>query len=108
MPKRQEAPDGSPATRPGPVVGIAWYEPGQWLLLKAVAADKAKLSISHAEWLRGAERTERELAGRGVIVRRVAIDVNALVAWCQAEGRPVDAEARSEYTSKMVRGLLCP
>ncbi len=93
--------------RPSPtVVGIAWYDPTQWAKLKQVAADAEKMDATQEAWQRGFERTERELAARGLTVRRVPIDVDALVAWCGAQNKPVNGEARAEYTSQIISGRI--
>jgi hypothetical protein len=87
------------------VVGIGWYDAAQWAKLKQLAVDAADLDESHEAWQRNAERTERELAQRGLVVRRVPIDVDALAAWCRARGKPVNGASRAEYTSELVSGL---
>jgi hypothetical protein len=88
------------------LVGIAWFDPVQWAKLKRVAADADQLDETHEEWQRNAERTERELATRGLALRRIPIDVDALVEWCRRQNKPVDGAARAEYTSLIVRGGL--
>jgi hypothetical protein len=95
----------SPAVGPLQVVGIGWYDPVQWSKLKQIAADAAALDDTHEDWQRNAERTERELSRQGLMIRRVAIDVDALVAWCRARGKPVNGAARAEYTAEMVQRL---
>ena len=45
------------------------------------AADAANLDDSYETWQRHAERTEPELSPPGLLMRRVAIDLDALVAW---------------------------
>jgi hypothetical protein len=95
----------SRAARPSLVAGIGWYDAAQWAKLKQVAQDAAELDESHEAWQRNAERTERELSRRGLLIRRVPIDVDALVAWCQARNKPVNGASRAEYTSEVVSGL---
>jgi hypothetical protein len=73
------------------------------LKLKQLAADKDGLDETHEAWQRNAERSERALSRRGLLIRRVAIDVDALVLWCRARGKPVDGAARAEYTAEIVR-----
>jgi hypothetical protein len=89
-----------------PVVGIAWYDSAQWAKLKQIAADTKQLDDTHEEWKCNVERTERQLAADGIVVRRVPIDVDALVAWCRTQNKPVDGAARAEYTSRIVRGEM--
>jgi hypothetical protein len=89
------------------VVGIGWYDAVQWAKLKQVAVDAAELDDTHEEWQRNAERTERELArGRGLVIRRVPIDVDALVAWCRERNKPVNGASRSAYAAEQVKGFL--
>jgi hypothetical protein len=95
----------SPAVRPPQVVGIGWYDATQWSKLKQIAVDAAELDDTHEAWLRNAERTERELSQRGLVIRRVAIDVAALAEWCRAHGKPVNGASRAEYTAEVVQGL---
>jgi hypothetical protein len=87
------------------MVGIGWYDAAQWAKLKQVAVDAAELDESHDAWQRNAERTERQLAQRGLVIRRVPVEVDALVAWCRARDKPVNAASRAEYTSEVLRSL---
>jgi len=100
-PRRRSRKNGLP-----PVVGIAWYDSTQWTKLKQIAADTEQLDDTHQEWKRNVEQMERQLAADGIVVRRVSIDVDALVAWCRAQSKPVDGAARAEYTSRIVRGEM--
>ncbi len=87
-------------------VGVAWYDAVQWVKLKQIAADPEKMDDTHEAWQRNAENTERELTARGLTLRRVPIDVDALVRWCRAQNKPVDGAARSEYTTLIVNGKI--
>jgi hypothetical protein len=98
--RRRSSTTGSPL-----LVGIGWYDATQWAKLKQVAADATDLDDSHADWQRNAEWTERELSQRGLHVRRVAIDVDALVAWCRERGKPINGDSRTEYTCEIVSGV---
>jgi hypothetical protein len=89
-----------------PVVGIAWYDSVQWAKLKQIAADADQLDDTHEAWKRNAEQTERQLVADRIVVRHVPIDVDALVAWCRAQNKPVNGAARAEYTSRIVRGEM--
>jgi len=86
------------------LVGVAWYDPVEWSKLKQVASDAENLDDTYEAWQRNLERTERELSAKGLVVRRVLIDVDALVEWCRAHNRVVNGAARAEYTSQIVRG----
>jgi hypothetical protein len=103
---RRESQRRSRKTGVPPVVGIAWYDSVQWTKLKQIAADAEQLDDTHEKWMRNVERTERQLVAEGMIVRRVPIDIDALVAWCRAQNQPVNGAARAEYTSRIVRGEM--
>jgi hypothetical protein len=96
----------SRAVSPVPLVGIAWYDADQWAKLKQVADDASEMDDSHELWRGNAERTEHVLSRRGFVTRRILIDVDALVAWCQARNKPVNGASRAEYTTEIVRGVL--
>ncbi len=83
-------------------VGIAWYDATQWAKLNEIAADADRLDESHEAWQQNAERTLQQLSGEGLVIRRVPIDVDALVKWCRAHNKPIDGKARAEYTSMIV------
>ena len=85
------------------VVGIAWFRPDQWLLLRSLAADADILEPTHAEWEKLARKTVRDLAHQGILARRVDVDVERLQAWCKAQGRPLDASARAVYATERLR-----
>ena len=101
---RRESRRRSPAARQPQLVGLAWYDLAQWAKLKQVADDAADLDESHEAWKRNAERTERQLSRRGIIIRRVAIDIDALMDWCRQRGKPLNSASRAEYAAEMVRG----
>ena len=81
------------------IVGVAWYEPGEWGQLRAIAPDRDKLEATYGEWLKIAETGVRDLRAAGYEPHRVPVTVPALLAWCDAVGRMPDASARAEYAS---------
>lgn len=87
------------------MIGVAWYEYGEWNQLRALAPDAEKLEATHAEWLAFAERSLAELRAAGYHPRRVPVKVAALQAWCDAVGRRPDASARAEYASAELQRL---
>jgi hypothetical protein len=85
------------------IIGIAWYDAGQWAKLKQVAADPEFMDSTYEDWHRGAEDMERKLHQLGTTARRVPIDVDALVAWCRTQHKAVDANSRVEYVNEIMR-----
>ena len=85
------------------VLGIAWFRPEQWELLREVAVDADVLESTHAEWETLARRTIKDLAQQGILARRIDVDVERLQAWCAEHQRPLDASARAAYASERLR-----
>jgi hypothetical protein len=84
------------------VVGVAWYRPEQWSLLRALAADPDKLEQTHAEWLALATKSMADLQKVGVLLEKFDVDVQELARWCEQKGLPLDGGARARFvTEKM-------
>ena len=96
-------PDNGTPRRQLVVVGIAWYRKDQWTKLLDFSADRDRLEASYSEWLEVAEARIGDLREEGVLAEKVEVDVDDLVRWCQAEGCPVDGDARSRYVAGMLR-----
>ena len=91
------------SSSPEVVLGIAWFRPDQWELLRSLSADPGVLEPTHAEWEKLARRTVRDLARQGILARKVDVDVHRLQAWCKAQERPLDASARAAYATERLR-----
>ena len=85
------------------VIGVAWYSPSQWARLREVSADPEQLEQTHREWMAIYERTTRDLAANGLMLRKVPIDVADLEKWCRERKKPIDGSARAEYVLEIVR-----
>ncbi|MDB6033296.1 MAG: hypothetical protein JWM16_3634 [Verrucomicrobiales bacterium] len=85
------------------VVGVAWYRPEQYGLLLALSVDPEGMAKTYDEWLAAILRTMEDLRKRGVVARRVDVDVRILVAWCEERDRPLDGAARAEFAAERVR-----
>jgi len=84
-------------------IGVAWYRPEQWSLLRALSSDPEELEQTHGEWLAVATKNIEDLRKRGIEVRKMDVDVLEMAAWCQREGRPLDGEARATYVADKMR-----
>ena len=85
------------------IVGIAWYRPEQYELLRALSADADSMANTYEEWLVGVTKTMNDLRKRGIASRRVDDDVKELATWCQQRSRPLNGEARSTYAAENLR-----
>lgn len=85
------------------VMGCAWYRAEQWDRLREVAVDRDNLEETHAEWVANAEETLRGMRKAGMLVDKVEVDVEELLAWCKARQLDVDGGARAKYAGEMLR-----
>jgi hypothetical protein len=85
------------------ITGFAWYRREQWSRLRELASDPDKLDDSYDGWLASAQKALIEMSLAGVSVKRVDVDVDALLRWCQAEDRPIDSAARAAFTAEELR-----
>ena len=85
------------------IVGIAWYRPEQYGLLRALSTDTDSMEKTYEEWLAGVTRTMDELRRIGVAAQRVDVEIKELVAWCQQRGLALDGQARSQYAAEFLR-----
>jgi hypothetical protein len=84
-------------------VGVAWYAEAEWERVREVVADPETLESCYAEWLKVAREGLRELARAGIVAEQVPVRVGELEAWCQQQGRPLDASARSAFAAELLR-----
>ena len=84
-------------------IGVAWYLPEQWDRLREISDDRENLEKTYQEWLAVAENTCAMLAKEGVQAEKVIVDIAELEAWCRSKGKPITAEARSQFVSDYLR-----
>ena len=82
-----------------PIVPIAWYKPSQWERLEEIAPDIKQACQSYEDWHAAITRAMNRLRRQGRRAEKVEVDVEELLAWCQAQDRPVDSAARAEYAA---------
>lgn len=85
------------------VVGICWIREDQYKRFLVCADDRKKLEDTWAERKISAERLIRQLRAMGQDVRKVEIDLDDLLAYCRAQGRPNTAATRAAYVAKLMR-----
>jgi len=84
-------------------IGFAWYTRETWERLRESADDREALDDTFEEWERQAVGAFRELESIRRSVRKVPVDIDAVVAWCRKRGRRFDSAARSEYVAQLLR-----
>jgi hypothetical protein len=85
------------------ITGVAWYRPEQWQRLREVSEDVDNLEETYDAWLQTAERMIRDGIPSDVIVERIDVDVEEVLAWCNVQGLPMNAESRARFVSERVR-----
>ena len=85
------------------ITGVAWYRPEQWLRLREVSEDVDNLEETYDAWLQTAERMIRAGVPANVVVEKIDIDVEEVLAWCNQLGLPMNAASRSRFVSERVR-----
>ncbi len=101
--KRRGFKSGGQGNQVRPETGIAWYRADQWPRLLQVSTDRSELADTYEGWLSTAEKALSEMESAGIRVHRVDVDVEELLAWCSAKGRPVDGPARAEFVAYKLR-----
>ena len=85
--------------------GVAWFDREQWQRLREVAADPERLEESYEAWVAMAERAIRHLEATGMLIERVPVDTEELIAWCKDRTRPIDGSARAEFAARQLRKI---
>jgi hypothetical protein len=89
-------------------LGLAWYTRETWAHLREVADDAHALDSTFEEWERGALAAIHDLESLGRRIRKVPIDIDALVSWCRERNRRIDSAARAEYVTYLSGRLQQP
>ncbi len=80
-------------------VAVPWFTAETYTLLLEISANPKDLPETYVDWLARVEPRFERHASDGVPVRRVLIDPDELLEWCQDNNRPVDAHARAGFAA---------
>ena len=83
-------------------LGLAWYSREDWERLREIADDRDKLDDAYEDWERQALKMIHDLEAVGRRVRKVPINIEALIAWCAERKCRIDMAARSEYVTYLL------
>jgi hypothetical protein len=76
---------------------MPWFTPESWATMRAAAADRDNLHDTFEEFELANIARFNDLISAGHQVEKVEIAADALIAWCAAEGRPLDSRARQMF-----------
>jgi len=80
------------------VIGVAWYRKEQWDRLLEISSDRDNLDDTYEEWKANAEASLPMLTQEGYVPRKIDVDVEELLRWCNSQKLPVDGDSRSRFT----------
>ncbi len=83
-------------------IGLAWYSREDWERLREIADDRDKLDDTYEDWERQALNMIHDLESVGRRIRKVPINIEALIAWCAERKCRIDMATRSEYVSYLL------
>lgn len=83
-------------------IALPWYEIGDWPVLHSLFLERDAVAESYDEWMRRALEAERRAIVDGYDVVRVTVRPEALLDWCQANGRIIDLKARHDYAQELL------
>lgn len=90
----------------GPIVpGIGWYAPEQYVRLREAFSDKDNLHEQWSQWEAKAIETLEFMRAQGIPVRKIAIDVEEMIAWCVSQNKPLNGASRGEFIATKCREL---
>jgi len=84
------------------IAGLCWIRPDQWDRLLEVAEDSDRLETTWDEWQEKSLEMIEVFATRGILIEKVDVDIEALIAWCQDKEKPVNASTRAEYVTALM------
>lgn len=84
------------AARRDNILAFTWYLEADYEKLLE-ATDDDDLQEDYQQWLVEARRALVKYKRRGFDPRRVYIDVDEYVEWCESRDRPVDAKSREMF-----------
>jgi hypothetical protein len=84
-------------------MGMAWYHESDYVRLREkLFVDGAKLHPTYSQWLQAATLGFERFKSEGNIVEKIFIIPDEFSAWCAANGRQLNAEARMRFVNEAV------
>lgn len=80
-------------------IGMVWYRSEDYAAIRNLMLDADRLPATYAEWLRNAEKGEKEVRSKGQIPIKAYIDPKDFGAWCAIRGLKVDAGGRQQFAA---------
>jgi len=84
---------------PVQVYGISWFQPEQWERLLEVSSDRESLDNSYEEWRENANKAIHEFRAQGQKVKKVKLNLEEFLYWCNENKKETNGSARAEYVA---------
>jgi len=88
------------------VMGVTWYRPEQWELLKEVVEDKENFNKAYEKSRLESEMKIKRLEAQGIYPVEVEVDVEEMIAWCSSQGLSVNPENRTKFMMTKLKELV--
>lgn len=85
------------------VYGLCWYQPEQWDRLKEISSDRDDLEDTYEEWRRNANKSLSELRASGQVIKKVKINLEELLLWCNEQQLKINSHSRAGYASHVLQ-----
>ncbi len=85
------------------VFGLCWYQPEQWTRLLEISDDTDKLEETYEEWRTNANKAIQEFQTTGKKIKKVKINLEQLLFWCNEKGVPVNGSSRAQYVAYVLQ-----
>lgn len=79
------------------VIGVSWFRKEDYAAIRRVSEDGHKMPDRWEDWLKGAEKMEKEAIQTRKVVERIYIDPDTFPDWCRANGCGVKREGRHKF-----------
>lgn len=86
------------------LLSLPWYDPADYVTLRAAMEDGDKMPASYEGWVPSAQQIEGELQRLGRRTRRVVIRPEPFLAWCREAGMAPNGAARHAYAKAFDEG----
>ena len=83
-------------------VGLAWWQASQWERLKEISEDRENLEDTYEEWRRNASLTIKNLEAQGQNIKKVKINLEELIFWCNDKSISINSGSRAEYSAYLL------
>ncbi len=82
--------------------GVCWYKREQGDRFRDMGSDPERIEDTDEEWIQGANKSISRLQSQGMKIRKISVNVEEMLAWCNERGVPLNAESRAEYAARLL------